>query len=170
MQIPQSIFLQEQVPGEDYWPCEHLKCYSLIMYSLDVSQEVISDPSRIVTSSLRSAKPKFEELVFGTPATPVKQAMWEWITLMTPPSTPALASYSISSTRALSPEEEPPSAALAFYTFINGDYLPELFVDDPEIFFLSGPTSNLQSPNHPATHYDLVVGMVAQSLFISNDK
>ncbi|MBW0580575.1 hypothetical protein O181_120290 [Austropuccinia psidii MF-1] len=95
---------------------------------------------------------EFEELVFGTPATPIKRFMWEWVTSLTPPSTPDLANCSFSSTRASSPEEEPPSAALAFYTFINGNYLPELFVDDPELFFLSGPASNLQGPNHPATH------------------
>ncbi|MBW0562483.1 hypothetical protein O181_102198 [Austropuccinia psidii MF-1] len=65
---------------------------------------------------------EFEEMVFGTLSTPIKQSMWEWVTLMTPPSPPALASCSFSSTRALSPEEEPPSSVLAFYTFINGDY------------------------------------------------
>ncbi|MBW0581328.1 hypothetical protein O181_121043 [Austropuccinia psidii MF-1] len=99
---------------------------------------------------------EFEELVFGTPAMPVKQSMWEWITSMTPPSTPALANYSVSSIRASSPEEEPPSAALDFYTFINGNYLPELFVDNPELFFSSGPTSNPQGPKNPAAHtYEL---------------
>ncbi|MBW0572954.1 hypothetical protein O181_112669 [Austropuccinia psidii MF-1] len=103
---------------------------------------------------LKAIKPftieEFEELVFGTPATPIKQSMWEWVTSMTPPLTPALANCSFSSTRASSPEEEPPSAALAFYTFINSNYLPKLFVDDPKIFFSSGPASNLQGPNHPA--------------------
>ncbi|MBW0524410.1 hypothetical protein O181_064125 [Austropuccinia psidii MF-1] len=82
--------------------------------------------------------------------------MWECVTSMTPPSTPALANCSFNSTRALSPEEEPPSAALAFYTFINGNYLPELFVDDPKLFFLSGPASNPQGSKNPATHtYEL---------------
>ncbi|MBW0553420.1 hypothetical protein O181_093135 [Austropuccinia psidii MF-1] len=80
---------------------------------------------------------EFEELVFGTPAMPIKQSMWD-------------------STRSPSPEEEPPSAALAFYTFINGNYLPELFVDDPGVFFSSGPASNHQGPKNPAAHtYEL---------------
>ncbi|MBW0570724.1 hypothetical protein O181_110439 [Austropuccinia psidii MF-1] len=86
-----------------------------------------------------------KELVLGTPAMPIKRSMWEWVTSMTPPSTPALTNCSFSSTRASSPEEEPPSADFDLYTFINSDYLPELF-------FLSGQASNLQGPNHPATH------------------
>ncbi|MBW0576015.1 hypothetical protein O181_115730 [Austropuccinia psidii MF-1] len=82
--------------------------------------------------------------------------MWEWVTSMTPPSPLALASYSFSSTRALSPEEEPPSSALAFYTFINGDYNPQLFVNDPETFFSIEPASNPQGFKNPATHmYEL---------------
>ncbi|MBW0587939.1 hypothetical protein O181_127654 [Austropuccinia psidii MF-1] len=87
---------------------------------------------------------------------PIKQSMWEWVTSMTPPSTPALANSSFSSTRSSSPEEEPLSAALAFYTFINGNYLPKLFVDDPELFFSSGTASNPQGPKNPAAHtYEL---------------
>ncbi|MBW0581573.1 hypothetical protein O181_121288 [Austropuccinia psidii MF-1] len=74
---------------------------------------------------------EFEEMVFGTPSTTIKQSMWEWVTLKTPPSTPALANCLFSSTRASSPEDKPPSAALAFYTFMNGDYLPKRFVNDP---------------------------------------
>ncbi|MBW0554807.1 hypothetical protein O181_094522 [Austropuccinia psidii MF-1] len=93
---------------------------------------------------------EFEELVFGTPAMPIKQSMWDWVTSITPPSTPALANPSFSSTRSSSPEEEPPSSALAFYTFINGDYLPKLFVDDPETFFSIGPASNSQGSKNPA--------------------
>ncbi|MBW0481138.1 hypothetical protein O181_020853 [Austropuccinia psidii MF-1] len=64
---------------------------------------------------------EFEEIVLGTPSTPIKQSMWEWVTSMTPPSPPALASCSFSDARALSPEEEPLSSELAFYTFIDGD-------------------------------------------------
>ncbi|MBW0578463.1 hypothetical protein O181_118178, partial [Austropuccinia psidii MF-1] len=57
---------------------------------------------------------------------------------------------------ASSPEEEPPSAALAFYTFINGDYLPKLLVNDPELFFSSGLASNSQGSKNPAFHtYEL---------------
>ncbi|MBW0556067.1 hypothetical protein O181_095782 [Austropuccinia psidii MF-1] len=78
--------------------------------------------------------------------------MWEWATAMTPPSTPALANCSLSSTRASSHEEKPPSAALAFYTFMNGDYLPELFFDDTKLFFLSGPASNPQHSKPTASH------------------
>ncbi|MBW0570492.1 hypothetical protein O181_110207 [Austropuccinia psidii MF-1] len=99
---------------------------------------------------------EFEKIIFGTPSTPVKQSMWDWVTLMTPPSPPAFASYSFSSTRALLPEEEPPSSALAFYTSINGDYNPWLFVNDPETFFSIRPTSNPQSSKNPGTHtYEL---------------
>ncbi|MBW0526521.1 hypothetical protein O181_066236 [Austropuccinia psidii MF-1] len=95
---------------------------------------------------------EFEELVFGTPSKPIKPSIWEWITSMTPPSTPALAICLFSFTRALSPEEEPPSSTLAFYTFINGDYNPRLFVNDPETFFSIGPASNSQGSKNPATH------------------
>ncbi|MBW0559112.1 hypothetical protein O181_098827 [Austropuccinia psidii MF-1] len=100
---------------------------------------------------------EFEEMDFGTPSTPVKQSMWEWVTSITPPSTcpsspPALAGFLFSSSRALSPEEEPPSLALAFYTFINGDYDPRLFVNDPETFFSIRSASNPQGSKNPATH------------------
>ncbi|MBW0513687.1 hypothetical protein O181_053402 [Austropuccinia psidii MF-1] len=95
---------------------------------------------------------EFEEMAFGTPSTPIKQSMGEWVTLMTPPSTSALANCSFSSTRASSPEEKPPSAASAFYTFINGDYFPEFFINDPELFFSSGPASNPQGSKHHSTH------------------
>ncbi|MBW0572494.1 hypothetical protein O181_112209 [Austropuccinia psidii MF-1] len=80
---------------------------------------------------------EFEELVFCTPLMPIKRLMWD-------------------STRASSPEEEPLSTALAFYTFINGDYLPKLFVDDPKTFFSIGPASNSQGSKNPAPHtYEL---------------
>ncbi|MBW0592295.1 hypothetical protein O181_132010 [Austropuccinia psidii MF-1] len=73
------------------------------------------------STSLKAIKPftikEFEEMVFGTPLTPIKRSMWDWVTSMTPPSPPALASGSFGSDRASSPEEEPPSLALAFYTF-----------------------------------------------------
>ncbi|MBW0577137.1 hypothetical protein O181_116852 [Austropuccinia psidii MF-1] len=99
---------------------------------------------------------EFEELVFGTPSTPIKKSIWEWVTSMTPPSTLALAICSFSSTRASLLEEEPPSSALAFYTFINGNYDPRLFVNDPEAFFSIGPASNSQGSKNPATHtYEL---------------
>ncbi|MBW0576028.1 hypothetical protein O181_115743 [Austropuccinia psidii MF-1] len=95
---------------------------------------------------------EFEDMAFGTPSTPIKQSMWDWVTSMTPPSSPALASCYFISGRAFSPEEEPPSLVLAFYTFMNGDYNPWLFVDDPETFFAIKPSSNPQGSEHPATH------------------
>ncbi|MBW0584939.1 hypothetical protein O181_124654 [Austropuccinia psidii MF-1] len=99
---------------------------------------------------------EFEELVFGTPSTPIKQSIWEWVTSMTPPSTPALAICLFSSTRASSLQQEHPSSDLAFYTFINGNYDPWLFVNDPETFFSIGPASNSQGSKNPATHtYEL---------------
>ncbi|MBW0571555.1 hypothetical protein O181_111270 [Austropuccinia psidii MF-1] len=64
--------------------------------------------------------------------------------------------FNPSSTRASSPEEEPPSSELAFYTFINGDYDPQLFVNDPETFFSIRPASNSQGSKNPATYtYEL---------------
>ncbi|MBW0570833.1 hypothetical protein O181_110548 [Austropuccinia psidii MF-1] len=99
---------------------------------------------------------EFEELVFDTPSTPIKRSIWEWVTLMTPPSTSDLAICLFRSTRASSPEEEPLSSALAFYTLINGDYNPWLFVNYPETFFSIGPASNSQGSKIPATHtYEL---------------
>ncbi|MBW0568961.1 hypothetical protein O181_108676 [Austropuccinia psidii MF-1] len=100
---------------------------------------------------------EFEEMVFGTPTTPIRQSMWEWVTSMTPPPTcppspPSLASLSVSSSQASSLEEEPLSLALTFYTFINGDYDPHLFVDYPETFFAIQPTSNPQVSEQPAGH------------------
>ncbi|MBW0593299.1 hypothetical protein O181_133014 [Austropuccinia psidii MF-1] len=64
--------------------------------------------------------------------------------------------FNPSSTRALSPEEEPPSSELAFYTLINGDYDPQLFVNDPETFFSIRPASNYQGSKNPANYtYEL---------------
>ncbi|MBW0581278.1 hypothetical protein O181_120993 [Austropuccinia psidii MF-1] len=63
-----------------------------------------SNSSTYSSTFLKAIKPfsieEFEELVFGTPLTPIKRLMWEWVTSMTPPSTPALANYSVSSPRA----------------------------------------------------------------------
>ncbi|MBW0540000.1 hypothetical protein O181_079715 [Austropuccinia psidii MF-1] len=94
----------------------------------------------------------FEEMVFGTPSTPVKRSMWEWVTSICPPSPPALAGFLFRSFRASLPEEEPPSAALAFYTFINGDYDPRLFVEDPKTLFLIGDPSNPHGSKPIASH------------------
>ncbi|MBW0541490.1 hypothetical protein O181_081205 [Austropuccinia psidii MF-1] len=96
-------------------------------------------------------------MVFGTPYTPVKRSMWEWVTSITPPSTcpaspPALAGFSFSSFRASLPEEEPPSAALAFYTFINGDDDPQLFVEDHKTLLLIGDAANPHGSKPTASH------------------
>ncbi|MBW0573103.1 hypothetical protein O181_112818 [Austropuccinia psidii MF-1] len=113
------------------------------------------------SSYLKAIEPfsieEFEEMVFGTPSTPVKQSMWEWVTSITPPSTcppspPALAGFSFSSPRASLSKEEPPSAGFSFYTFINGDYDSQLFAEDFEAVFLIGAAANPQVSKPTAAH------------------
>ncbi|MBW0540137.1 hypothetical protein O181_079852 [Austropuccinia psidii MF-1] len=113
--------------------------------------------SSFLTANKPFSVEEFEEMVFGTPSTPVERSMWEWFTSITPPSTcppspPALAGFSFSSPRASLPEDEPPSAALAFYTFINGDYDSRLFVEDPKTVFLIRVASNPQGSKPTASH------------------
>ncbi|MBW0564897.1 hypothetical protein O181_104612 [Austropuccinia psidii MF-1] len=65
---------------------------------------------------------EFEEMVFGTPSTPVKQSMWEWVTSITPPSTcppspPALADPEtlLSIGDAANPHGPKPTATLVYF-------------------------------------------------------
>ncbi|MBW0559077.1 hypothetical protein O181_098792 [Austropuccinia psidii MF-1] len=150
----QSVITSFQ--GNIGFPFRQIFHLNLLPLLLTQRLRMISNSPIYSSTFLKAIEPftieEFEEIVFGTPSTPIKQSMWEWVTSITPPPTcppspPALASLSFSSDEASSPEEEPPSASLAFYTFINGDYLPGLFVNDPEMAFSTGDSAN-STPNH----------------------
>ncbi|MBW0527782.1 hypothetical protein O181_067497 [Austropuccinia psidii MF-1] len=83
---------------------------------------------------------ELEELLFGYPSSPsTNMGLWSWANnfYAAPPSPPALATLSRSS----SPSSEGvPKAAMAFYAFIEGIYDPQLFVPDPLNYFLGNET------------------------------
>ncbi|MBW0529450.1 hypothetical protein O181_069165 [Austropuccinia psidii MF-1] len=76
--------------------------------------------------------------------------MWEWVTSINPPSmcppSPLLFLVFCSAL------PEPPSAELAFHTFINGDYNLWIFVEDPKTLFLIGDAANPQGSKPTAGH------------------
>ncbi|MBW0559438.1 hypothetical protein O181_099153 [Austropuccinia psidii MF-1] len=77
-----------------------------------------------------------KRMIFGDPSPPsLNASLLDWALASTrdPSSPPALASF----LRDSSPSylEEIPESAMAFYAFIEGDYNPRLFVDDPLNFF-----------------------------------
>ncbi|MBW0556625.1 hypothetical protein O181_096340 [Austropuccinia psidii MF-1] len=81
---------------------------------------------------------ELEELLFGYPSSPSRSnTFWDWVNNphSTPPSPPALAPISNTSSP-FSYSEEVPEAAMAFYAFIKGKYDPCLFVPDPFNYFL----------------------------------
>ncbi|MBW0562912.1 hypothetical protein O181_102627 [Austropuccinia psidii MF-1] len=69
--------------------------------------------------------------------------IWSWANNFssTPSSPPVLATLSRSSSPSPSLEGVP-KAAMAFYTFIKGDYDPQLFVPRPLSYFLGEETSS----------------------------
>ncbi|MBW0564064.1 hypothetical protein O181_103779 [Austropuccinia psidii MF-1] len=80
---------------------------------------------------------ELEELLFVSPSSASRSTtFWDWVNNphSTPPSPPALAPISNTSSP-FSYSEEVPGAAMAFYAFIEGKYDPRLFVPDPFHYF-----------------------------------
>ncbi|MBW0568040.1 hypothetical protein O181_107755 [Austropuccinia psidii MF-1] len=76
-----------------------------------------------------------EQMIFGDPSPASQNASlldWALDSTRDPSSPPALASFLHNSSPSYS--EEIPESAMAFYAFIEGDYDPCLFVEDPFSF------------------------------------
>ncbi|MBW0506369.1 hypothetical protein O181_046084 [Austropuccinia psidii MF-1] len=86
---------------------------------------------------------ELEELLFGYPPhSSSRTAFWDWVNTPSsmPPSPPALAT--LSKTSSPSPSlEEVPEAAMTFYTFIEGEYDTQLFIPDQFNHFLAKEVS-----------------------------
>ncbi|MBW0566098.1 hypothetical protein O181_105813 [Austropuccinia psidii MF-1] len=84
-----------------------------------------------------------EQMIFGDPSPPSLNAClldWALASTRDPYLPPALASFLQDSSPSYL--EEIPESAMAFYAFIEGDYDPRLFVDNPLNFFANKKSSS----------------------------
>ncbi|MBW0589199.1 hypothetical protein O181_128914 [Austropuccinia psidii MF-1] len=99
------------------------------------------------------AAEELEELLFGYPSSPLRSTgFWDWVNnpRSTPPSPPALAPI-LNASSPSSYSGEVPEAAMAFYTFIEGDYDPCLFFPDALNYFLKeGASSAIKPKKEPS--------------------
>ncbi|MBW0536258.1 hypothetical protein O181_075973, partial [Austropuccinia psidii MF-1] len=91
---------------------------------------------------------ELEDLVLGIPPTNrLRKSVWEWLTAngpfpTFPPSPPALGDIWITPEDSPSHREPTPLAALAFYSFLNGEVDPRLL--DPQPSSLLCSNKNVQ--------------------------